>query len=105
MTVIIEISPPDLAQVTEILRRHVPELEVRAFGSRVHGKPRPTSDLDLALMTDKPLDSLRLADLRDAFTDSDLPFKVDLLDWSTASAVFRGIVERCCAIVQTAPVD
>ena len=101
----IEIGPPDLAQVTEILHRHVPEFEVRAFGSRVSGRPRRTSDLDLVLMTDKPLALMRLADLRDAFSGSDLSFKVDLLDWATTSEAFRRIIERGYALIQHADAD
>jgi predicted nucleotidyltransferase len=99
----IDLSPTELAQITTILRRHVPELEVRAFGSRVCGKARKTSDLDLALMTDRPLELLRLADLREAFTESDLPFKVDLVDWATASDSFRRIIERGYVVIQPEP--
>ena len=88
-----------------ILRRHVPEYEVRAFGSRVHGRPRKFSDLDLAIMTDRPLDTGRMAGLRDDFTESDLPYKVDLVDWAATSAAFRRIIEqRFLAIQHAAPV-
>lgn len=36
-----------------------------------------------------PLPSLQLLDLKEAFTEPDLPFKVDLLDWSTLDESFR----------------
>jgi len=85
----IDIRPADLATVRRILREHVPALEVRAFGSRVAWNARETSDLDLALMTDEPLGIDRTAGLRAAFTDSDLPFRVDIVDWATASEKFR----------------
>jgi hypothetical protein len=88
------LSPEELATVKAILRSTVPGLEVRAFGSRVCGKPRKTSDLDLALMTSTPLDFARLAELRDAFSESDLPFKVDLVDWAATGEPFRRIIER-----------
>ena len=48
----LDLDPRDLAAVRAILRRHVPEFAVRAFGSRVRGTARRTSDLDLAIMTD-----------------------------------------------------
>ena len=99
----IDLSLEDLATVTSILRRHIPELEVRAFGSRVFGKARKTSDLDLALMTDRPLELLRLADLREAFIESDLPFKVDLVDWAAASDSFRRIIERSFVVILPKP--
>ena len=85
----IDIRPTDLETVRRILREHVPGLEVRAFGSRVAWQARETSDLDLALMTDEPLSVDRTARLRAAFTDSDLPFRVDILDWATASESFQ----------------
>jgi predicted nucleotidyltransferase len=96
----IDLSHEDLATVTSILRRHIPELEVRAFGSRVFGKARKTSDLDLALMTDRPLELARMADLREAFTESDLPFKVDLVDWAAASDSFRRIIEKNFVVIR-----
>ena len=85
----IDIRPADLATVRRILREHVPALEVRAFGSRVAWNARETSDLDLALMTDEPLSIDRTAKLRAAFTDSDLPCRVDIVDWAAASESFR----------------
>ena len=85
----IDIHPADLETVRRILRDHVPVLEVRAFGSRVAWNARETSDLDLAVMTDEPLSIDRTVRLRAAFTDSDLPFRVDIVDWATASESFR----------------
>ncbi len=85
----IDIRPADLETVRRILREHVPDLEVHAFGSRVGWNARETSDLDLALMTDEPLSIDRTAGLRSAFTESDLPFRVDIVDWATASEEFR----------------
>ena len=86
--------------VLDILRDLAPEIEVRAFGSRVAWSARETSDLDLALMTDEQLPTSRMADLREAFSESDLPFKVDLLDWASVAENFRKIIEREYVVVQ-----
>ena len=96
----IDIDPGDLDTVRRILREHTPELEVRAFGSRVSHTARATSDLDLALMTAEPLDLDRMADLRSAFTASDLPFRVDLVDWASTSENFRKLIEREFATIR-----
>ena len=53
-------------------------------------------------MTETPLPWEQLADLRDAFIDSDLPMKVDLVDWATASDAFRRIIARRYMVLQTA---
>ena len=92
----IDVNPGDLETVRRILQKHVPELEVRAFGSRVSVSwtARETSDLDLALMTTEPLDLLRVAEMRDAFDESDLPFRVDLVDWAATSENFRKVIKR-----------
>ncbi|WP_291366558.1 nucleotidyltransferase family protein [Acetobacter sp. UBA5411] len=65
-----------------ILNEIVPDREVRAFGSRVTGKAKPFSDLDLAVMGDEPLSLETRARLEEAFSESDLPWKVDVLDWA-----------------------
>jgi uncharacterized protein len=90
----IELSLTTEQRVTEILNRYVPEYEVWAFGSRVKGTEtaRKYSDLDLALITDRPLELSRLAELREAFSESDLPFKVDIIDWATTGEEFREII-------------
>ncbi|MBI4630945.1 MAG: nucleotidyltransferase domain-containing protein [Chloroflexi bacterium] len=97
----IDLRPDHLKIVTDILARHAPEYEVRAFGSRVNGKTKPHSDLDLVVMTDSALSPSRLADLKDAFSDSDLPFRVDVLDWASIADNFRGIIEQEFVVVQT----
>ena len=90
----IDIGPSDLGTVRRVLREHVPGLEVWAFGSRVSWTARGTSDLDIALMTTEPLDAMRLAEMREAFVQSDLPFRVDIVDWSPTSKFFRRVIEQ-----------
>lgn len=85
----IDLPEKDLELVRAILRREVPDCEVRAFGSRVTGRARKYSDLDLAIVSDAPLDWSRLEALKDAFAESDLPILVDVLEWNSISADFR----------------
>jgi predicted nucleotidyltransferase len=98
---VLDIEPQDLALVRAVLAKHVPEIEVRAIGSRVKGTARKFSDLDLVLMTDRRLDLLRFLDLKDAFSDSDLPYLVDIVDWAATSPSFRGIIERENVVIAT----
>ena len=62
------------------------------MGSRVTGHAKPFSDLDLVVMGDEPLSLTTLAEIRDAFDESDLPFTVDIVEWATASAAFRRVI-------------
>jgi predicted nucleotidyltransferase len=99
----LQIAHGDLELVCKILHAHVPELEVWAYGSRVHGENlKPFSDLDLALITSAPLDAYRLTRLKDAFVESALPFKVDLLDWSTTDEKFQQKIKQHYRNVQQA---
>jgi type I restriction enzyme, S subunit len=90
----IDITPAQWAIVRQVLQRRVPQFEVWAFGSRTTGKAKPYSDLDLAIITSEPLDWSTSAELADDFAESDLPFKVDIVDWAVTSTAFRKIIER-----------
>lgn len=96
----LDLAQEHLAEVCRILRLHVPGRTVRAFGSRVQGTAKPFSDLDLAIMGDTPLDFRQLAALKDAFADSDLPFRVDVVDWATTGEAFRRIIEEAFEVVE-----
>jgi type I restriction enzyme S subunit len=68
--------------VLEILGAHLPQgTGAWVFGSRATGRARRYSDLDLAIDADRPLTIDEIARLTEAFSDSDLPFKVDIVDW------------------------
>ena len=95
----LDLAPEQLDEVRRILQIHIPGRTVRAFGSRVQGNAKPFSDLDLAVMGDVPLDFRQLAALKDAFADSNLPFRVDVVDWAATSEVFQGIIEGAFEVV------
>ncbi len=90
----IDISPANWEIVREILSRHVPDREVWAFGSRATWTAKEYSDLDLAVIGDQPLGLAVSAGLADDFARSDLPFKVDAVDWATTKESFRKIIVR-----------
>jgi predicted nucleotidyltransferase len=96
----LDLSPRDLAIVQDILRKHVPDHEVWAFGSRTKGTARRYSDLDLAVITNAPLSLGIRGDMAEDFSESDLPFRVDILDWSTTRDNFQRIVEQDRVVVQ-----
>ncbi|TSE27282.1 Nucleotidyltransferase domain protein [Tepidimonas sediminis] len=96
----IDIAPEHWRIVRQILRQHVPQHPVWAFGSRARRAARPLSDLDLAIITDRPLPLSVHAALTEAFSESDLPYKVDIVDWATTSDSFRKIIERDKVVVQ-----
>ena len=99
----IDLNPNHLGTVTAILAEHVPECEVRAFGSRATWTARDYSDLDLAVVGEGPLDWRTLSKLKEAFEESDLPMRVDVLDWHATSESFRKVIERDYVALRQAP--
>ena len=83
-----------------ILREHVPEAEVRVFGSRVGDAARKFSDLDLAVVAGERLDWRRLGRLHTAMAESDLPIRVDVLDWHAISPAFRRFIKAKFVVLQ-----
>lgn len=98
----IDLNPNHLATVRRILAEHAPGCEVRAFGSRAKWTASEYSDLDLAVVGETELDSDTLWRLKDAFSESDLPILVDVLDWHAISDSFRDVIEVQYVVVQAA---
>ncbi len=98
----IDIAPRDWVDVVRILCEQVPTLDVWAFGSRAKRTAKPYSDLDLALITQQPLSLDELATITDAFATSDLPIRVDVVDWASTSETFRKLIEQDKVVVQSA---
>lgn len=99
----LDLKPAELATVRAILDAHVPGVSVWAFGSRVRGPHKPHADLDLALRTDRPLPLETMAMLEEEFAESDLPFRVDLVDWARAAPEFRQVIEGVHAELVSSP--
>lgn len=97
----IHLGCEELETVKRILKSHVPEFDVWLFGSRAHGRAlKPYSDVDLAVITNQPMNAPQFAELQEAFSESDLPFKVDIVDWSAASESFREVIRECHVLLQ-----
>lgn len=81
--------------VIEVLRTELPgTARAWVFGSRATGRARTHSDLDLAIDAGRPLSLDDFARLSEAFSDSDLPYRVDVVDWNSLEDDFRRVVSR-----------
>ena len=88
----IDISDDQRETIVALLERHLPGTTVWAYGSRVTGRARPSSDLDLVAFATAS-ESRAVGDLREAFEDSNLPFRVDLFVWDEIPESFRKNIE------------
>ena len=100
----IDLAPHHLETVRRILAEHVPGCEVRAFGSRAKWEGQDYSDLDLAVVCGDEENGRAIKHLKQAFEESDLPIRVDVLDWHAIAEDFRQAIESECVVVQQARV-
>ena len=95
----VDLKPAHRAELATILERFLPDRTVAAFGSRTNQTSRHTSDLDLCVFGDLPLSYERLGTLRLAFSESNLPFFVDIVEWTTLSDAFRSAISNDLVVV------
>jgi predicted nucleotidyltransferase len=86
----IHLDPRDARIIETILEKY--PYEFYAFGSRVTGKQRPLSDLDLSFLEAIPFSDL--SQIMTEFEESDLPFKVDIVDYNKCSENFKKIIKQ-----------
>ncbi len=92
----IKLDSASLTLVKQILQKHLPGVTVKAFGSRVTGKPQPYSDLDLVIVADQSIPIKKMNAIKFEFSNSDLPILVDIIDWHAISKVFREKIQADC---------
>lgn len=92
----IDIAPEHLQIVQIILQKNLPiDAQVWIFGSRAKKAKRKHSDLDLLIaLGNKHLPSSVIINLTEAFDESDLPYKVDIVDWNAISENFRNSIQE-----------
>ena len=98
-TINIDVPAKHLETVAGLLRRHLTDVEVWAYGSRVRWNARPRSDLDLVAFA-SPEQRGAVLRLREAFEESSLPFSVDLLIWDDLPESFHENIEAEYAVLQ-----
>ena len=96
----LDLSPKLQAMIQDILAEFAPHREVWAFGSRVKGTAKPYSDLDLVILGDAALPTRQFNLLTEAFEESDLPIRVDLVEWAALSPSFREAIRQHHEIIQ-----
>lgn len=95
MTPPIDLRPDHAKIVRDIIARYLPGgVSVRVFGSRAKWTAKTHSDLDLVVKGKGPLPRSVLSDVAEAFSESDLPFRVDVVDWHSVAPSFQNVIDR-----------
>jgi predicted nucleotidyltransferase len=94
VTKAIDLSAAEMAIVRAVLRAHLPAgTQAWAFGSRATGSARRYSDLDLAVEGAEPVGLDVMGEIAEALSESDLPYKVDVIDLRSVEPAFRAVIE------------
>ena len=96
----IDMAERHFETIKHILATYTGGCEVRAFGSRINGTSKTYSDLDLAVVGNGKLERRVKMLLREAFEESDLPFRVDVIDYNAVSESFREIINNDYQVIQ-----
>ncbi len=101
MTDQLRLEPRHRRLLEELLREHLPQVEVWAYGSRVNGRSHAGSDLDLALRGPRleKIPFKRLLGFEEALRESAIPILVEARDWARIPERFRGEIERKHVVV------
>ena len=96
MTGGLHLLPRHRAELEELIARHLPDVEVWAYGSRVTGESHDGSDLDLMLRGPglEKIDHHRLTRFTDAVRASTIPFLVEARDWARFPGHFHRTIQH-----------
>lgn len=89
-----DITSEQAAIVQEILKKNLlSDVNVWVFGSRAVKAKKKFSDLDLAIESKQILPISIISSLEHDFSESNLPFKVDVVDLNNISEIFRNKIQ------------
>ena len=100
----ISVSSEEFEIIINILKVYIKKGKVYAFGSRYKNNNRKFSDFDIAIDMGEKLSFEFLNILKDAFEESDLPYRVDIIDYNNISDKFKKIIDCGNEIIYNANV-
>lgn len=84
----------EISKILKCIHLHMPYVKIFAFGSRVQGNSRKYSDFDMALDAGHPIDLSQLAKIKHCLSESDIPIRVDLIDYRSVSKDFKTLIDK-----------
>ena len=89
----LNLNPKYADMIRKILQQYIPNATVWAYGSRVKNQAHEGSDLDLVIRSGD-VSPQELSTMRAAFSDSNIPILIDLLDWKNIPESFQAEIEQ-----------
>lgn len=84
----LNITDKDFEILTKLVSKYIPKTKIWFYGSRITNNHRETSDLDMVIFLPKEKSNI-CYDLKEAFDESDLTFRVDLFIWDNIPEEFK----------------
>ena len=79
--------------IKTLVQSELKNTEIFIFGSRVQGKAREYSDVDIALKSSAEIPFEKILLLKAKFSDSTFPYEVDIVDLNTLDKNFLNIIQ------------
>ncbi len=73
------ISREDKDLIIQSIRKKNPAARILAFGSRIDGRFKKYSDMDIAIRSTKNLEFSKLSEFKEIFENSNISFKIDIV--------------------------
>ena len=82
-----------LKEIKKIIGKFIDlkKYDVFVFGSRAESKARKFSDYDIGILGDRTVPMGKIALIKDELEESDLPYRVDVVDFRLVSKDFKKI--------------
>ena len=92
----LHLLPRHRKEIVALLHKHIPGVEVWAYGSRVNGRSHDGSDLDLVLRGPQlaEIDASQLAEITEVLREATVPFLIEARDWARLPKSFHREIER-----------
>lgn len=88
----LDLNSKDYLLLKKILSELAPNNLVWIYGSRINGKAKKSSDLDLVIFG---IDTSKFIELKEAFEESDITCRVDIMVWEKIPDTFKkNILEK-----------
>ena len=97
-----DITAAERSIVRALMHWHLPRVTAWVYGSRANRTSNPRSDLDMVVFS-TPEQRRHVADLREEFEESNLPFRVDLFVWDEVPESFKAQIEAHHVAITTEP--
>ena len=85
-----------LDQINQVLWQHLDKTRDKAFifGSWAIGDNRKFSDIDIGIESDRKLSLQLISQLQEAFEESNLPYAVEVVDFSGTTEQFKEVAKQ-----------